>query len=596
MGRQSGGWRQPASVSLTGGALRSQGQARTPTGAKGVLPGPVFGGVGSLPEDSLAQEQGGKPPVSGQLDWAVTEIRKGELEVREESDLGAAVALKRIFDSAGLAPGLKAAESGTRQAVSGKTQEAAEKITRTVEIADSASGHDAPGLYSSALRIAKEAVASGLGSGVARQVARTVMDYAFRKAERALPELANQAYEAAAQGDFGRKQVERIIGSPEARTSGSLDKWELLLGSPGEPLVYNMSRLKRDVRRVQDEARQAQSKRISVPKIWFERRGRSFKAVLPASSVALLPKSLELAFALKDSPAAVSWRTALEAFRLSPTPANVYRALRQAGLSRTRSLLAAAKYWVRVFLAGLRDRVAAALRRIAGKGLTEPEKAALIQEINRGYEAALGLLARTARSMSMSEVRALISHAMAMARGYERLSGSSAGVAAVETVSRRIREESERRGLKDDESSPALLALARGDLDSLSTWVRRIHEAALEKEGAGEEQALDLSGARESLEALLAEVRERPASARELAAEIQSLDSEALGLVTIGRAWIGGRELLALRALKSGKAGRLEVSVLRDESGRPAFGRAELLRAGGPQVLSARSLSSLLGR
>ena len=185
-------------------------------------------------------------------------------------------ALDRAYDSS-----TRAGDVGGGTGVAGKFSSAREKVAGLVGVANNAAPADAPGLYSSAIAVAKET----LPAAAAAAVTKAVLSFAARKADVSLSEIAQAAYVAATAGQ--PIEARRLVKS--------IDKWEELLGAPGRPLIANGDQIKSGVEKVLTEA-DAGGKR-SAPRVWVVKRGGSYVAALPGTTVEKIPL-LAAAFAL----------------------------------------------------------------------------------------------------------------------------------------------------------------------------------------------------------------------------------------------------------------------------------------------------------
>ncbi|MBI4679253.1 MAG: hypothetical protein HY748_16890 [Elusimicrobia bacterium] len=577
-------------------------------------------------------------PVTEGLSETVTEIQKSRKEGGLSGEVAIESALNKIFEGA-RAAAKKTMDSAEFGSVLGAMLRVENKIRRTVSVANTSSPHDAPKLYESAVETAKES----LPPSTAEEVRKTVLASADRKAETALPDLANDALRLAAAGSS--KGV--------ARDLRSFYRWEELLGSPGRPLIENLSHLKSFLQNILTGAVEAggraspaalgkgvaaggaveapavlkkgvaaggsgggQAQEVSAQtspsasRIWFRRNAatRSFQAVLPGSAVSPVPE-LALSFGLSQVSSSFAVEDeAFAAFLAEPTAGNgfrlVYRALRGAGTGRARSLLAAATYWVKSVLA----QAASWLKSLLRRPLSAEEVAAIAVEEAVAYEAAQGLLSKGMGSLSVAAARELIGRAGRMAALYERLTADGGGIGAVEDVRLRFEESARRAG--SAELEPLTPAAARwitgGDGHSLVYWIERIHLAvaalspASRAGGVGSAarwdgllpEALDGDGAsaRGPLERLLGDVLSRRDSAAKTAALLAALDPSPSRYTDLGR--VGGllAQGLSLR-LKDGRP--LVLVVLRDaDMGHLAFARAEF--KGSSRSLSVKELAAVL--
>ncbi|MBI5208998.1 MAG: hypothetical protein HY927_03395 [Elusimicrobia bacterium] len=585
-------------------------------------------------------------PAAGGLEETVAEIQKSREGSGPAADGAVEASLDKIFDLARQAA-KKTMGAADFASVIGSMMGVENKIRRTVGVANTSSAKDAPNLYRSAIGLAKES----FPPKTAEAVGKTVLASADKKADTALPALADEAVTMAAAGS--KKGVDQALKS--------LDDWEGLLGAPGRPFIQNLSHLKSYVQGIFSGAgvaskggsrrsggqavaggavRQAAVGAASyspgdrVPaanadpegqpgrsgsaldRVWFKRsaRSRAVSAVLPGSAVASIP-ALAVSFDL-GSPAALfgAQDDAVVAFRSNPTAGNgfklVYRAMRREGAGPARGFTAAAVYWTKAVLARVYAGFKRFLRSVLMRAPGPRETARLAAEESGEYLAAKSLLAQRAGTLTMPAVEELLRRASRMASIYERLSADAGGLGAVSDIRARV----ERDGLGASWSSadplPASAArwVVAADGHSLAYWIERIHgltasraaAAGAAVAGPGEPdlgQDVVPAVSREGragiggvLERLLADVEARRGAAAGSAGVLSAFDPSAARYADLGR--VGGMMAQGLRLrLKDGRL--LALVLLRDpELGHIAFARAEL--AGSTESLPAKRLSSLL--
>jgi hypothetical protein len=314
-----------------------------------------------------AQTAGRAASGTGALHSAVQELGRARALEAEGLQGTTAQALDRVFDAAGKT-NARVGDTDSRSAVAGKTTRVRDQIRQTVKIADTASAHDAPALYKDAIRIAEEASLKKLISGdTARAVADTVVRYAYRRAARALPDLANEAYKAAMAGAAGKPTVEKDFKS--------LSAWDKFLGGgQDKPLVANAAELRADVDRTLAAADQPGAKRDGVaPRVSFRREGDAFVAELPmrvAGAAAALPQDFLKSLALD---ARAAGREPVPALALTQTPGLLegagllYSAARRGGRSAASAAAAAASFALRAAARSLWERLTALVSAVVGR-------------------------------------------------------------------------------------------------------------------------------------------------------------------------------------------------------------------------------------
>lgn len=391
-------------------------------------------------------------------------------EIRAQGSAGAAdgaavrAALDRAFDAQAAAGGRVGG------GVAGRDQDLRGRIEQTLHIARAAPPADAPAHYRAALELAEEK----LPAKAAAAVASAVRELARAKAERALPELASDAYAAAAAGQAG--ETKRLLKG--------FDAWEALLGAPGRPLVANARMLKTSVGRRLEGARKGESgagpARRSIP---FLRRGGSYVAALPDSAVQPLPASLKASFALAPAPApaaahaAAAWAAYRADPRLARGFAEVYKARLGMGGTVPEAALSAGVFWLRALLAQLREALrwlfggrAYALGAPSGEARLRAD-AALASEVAAAGAAARALL--SAESPTVGSARASLAALRRQAESHERLRGRGARAASAALAAALA---AEARGLPDSAPLPPAardaLGAAQGELQRLARDAR----------------------------------------------------------------------------------------------------------------------------
>jgi hypothetical protein len=510
----------------------------------------------SLPGQAAPSQQKGASAAlnAGQtLQSGAMSIRQGAAdEAAGMGEMAVHQALDRIFDASRVSVPQAMGPSG----VSGAQIPVEDKIQKTVALANTSAPRNAPDLYVSAIKTAEDA----LPAPVAGMVKAAVLDYASRKAVTALPDLANEAYQAAAGGAMGEVR----------KAFASFDKWEKLLGKPGQPLVANRERLEGDVQRVLDEGAQAvaQGRAVPAPRIWFTRAGLSFSAVLPTASVAAVPADLSEALALKDAVAAAPfYLQALTAFQARPSFANglrfVYQANRSSGRSAVGSAWGAAAYGFKAFLARLWHAVRDFILRLAGRApatgiaqgfsvtpspaLAKPARSDTVSlagthlqlarveaplpawqgslkalnALQAEHASAEALLSREA-PLDMQSARTVLGLASAMAGNHAVIAGEDSASAVVRSLSGRLEQMAREDGLGPRSPLPAAMLRLVSDPEggSLRQWLDRIQQS-------GQERILAITGAAQANLAL-----SRPGGAAWALSDLSGQSSAAKGRIS----------------------------------------------------------------
>lgn len=423
-------------------------------------------GVSASGPASMRESPAG-PGASEVLNGAARGIEMG----REAEALGDGMSVRRAldkaFDLASVQPEGRVGAGAGASAVAGRASGALEKVERTVVIANNAPPADAPDLYRAALKTAEET----LPAGAAAAVAQAVRAFAERKAGLSLEDLARSAYSAAASGSAAETR----------RQLKAFDKWEALLGSSGRPLVSNAAIVKSDVERVLALASAPGASRPTPPRVWFDRRGGSFEAILPGSSLAKVPAGLPSSFeaygdptALPESPAAAYREYAADP-RASRGASVIYRARRGLGASVPSAAVSAGTFWLKSVLYG-------AWRALFGSTSTRAigELSALLATVVDESRAAVSLL--DAPGLTVGRARAAFVRALASAQAHESLARERGAVRRVQSLSASFEESV--RGAKLSESDPLTAGLAAALLedgsDGLRHWaVRQAEDARL---------------------------------------------------------------------------------------------------------------------
>lgn len=444
-----------------------------------------------------AAPAGRAPGASGALSGAGRQIQRSQAEELRGSDLSVQSSLEAIFDAARQKPGKGPA--GPSAAVAGKTLQVEAKIKQTINVANGAASADAPSLYQSAISIAKDVFSPDVSGAVAEAVLRS----ADKKAETALPDLAAQAYAAAAAGSSA------AVG----KTFKAFSSWDRLLGAQDRPLIENYSHLKSDIERaLKNSAVAASAASGTAANVWFKRVGAAkFTAVLPGSAVAAIPQSLVSAFAIKEEGAQVQdedglWRS----FLTHPSPSYIYAASRRAGGSVSAGIWGESKYWLRTLLESLWGMTRRLLAKILGTSASANWGAGQavetriggkyfdVKAVTRGPADAAtkepllklaGLSAQIAEvdRLMLSGVRDLRGARLALAQAgkaasqFQALTGDASPGQVIASLAASVDKDAARLGLSPMDALPDHLSRFIGSSQGLSLayWLDRMREEAL---------------------------------------------------------------------------------------------------------------------
>ncbi|MBI4375685.1 MAG: hypothetical protein HY549_04460 [Elusimicrobia bacterium] len=427
-----------------------------------------------------------------ELKAAVTEI------TRRPEQGSAAQVLSSIFEAArrrqDSLPDLPEARRGSGQ---GDAAHIDGRLARTVALAESARGENAPSLYKDALRQAEEAVREGLlGADTARMVKEIVLRSARARAPAALSALTQEALQAAA----GGSQAERRFKGALAGLAG----WEALLGSPGRPFILNLGLLQRFLSEAFSPARSFSQGYGAAPPISFEPREGGLIARLPPSSLARVPSRLAASFSLSgasagtlaaegrswDEPSGSLWDDALRIYAYHE-PRGALGAAWRAGVFLTRRAAAGAA-WSGYYLIADRLGRGPAWRPGSARGFTvtgptkigqpvDPstmEMFARLESLRRSQALFLGGLARM--PLRLSAVRSeLLAASEQAARAYGALSGDPSAERSVKLFAARLEREAELLDVGAMSALPPSMesALLSRRGDSLRHWVEGSHDA-----------------------------------------------------------------------------------------------------------------------
>lgn len=410
-----------------------------------------------------------EPSASSVLDTTAQGISDGRRSEAAGGDsLSVRQALDRAYDSSA-----GAGDIGGGSGVAGRFSTAREKVAGLVGVANNSAPADAPRLYASAVKTAEET----MPSAAAAAVAKAVLSFAARKADISLSELAQSAYAAAAAGQ----------ASETRRLVKSLDQWEGLLGAPGRPLISNGDRLKSGV-----ESALAQSQagaKTSAPRVWVVKRGDSYVAALPGTSVEKVP-GLGASFALKlETFAGAPLADAYRAFAAKPGVRTAVAARVSLGESVPSAIIGTGWLWLKQLVARAWSALASFL---PGRGLPSVADAATLPRLREAAkswsEAATAgdAAARAAGAprLTVSRVRGAFALARRSAAAHEALTREAGAVARMEALSSEFEAGVKRAALSPaDRLTPGLESLIAGD-GGLRHWASLYAADARERGGA----------------------------------------------------------------------------------------------------------------
>lgn len=419
-----------------------------------------------------AEAKGAAPAASKILDTTARNVAQGiKAEAAGGDGLSVRQALDRAYDTS-----TRGGALGGDAGVAGKFTTAREKIAGLVGVANNAAPADAPNLYRSAIKTAEET----LPSAAAKAVARAVYDFAARKADASLSELAQAAYTAATTGQTA--EAKRLVKS--------LDQWEGLLGEPGRPLISNGDRLKAGI---ENAITAGAGGKVTTPRVWVVKRGGSYVAALPGSTVEKVP-GLRAAFALKLEKLSLSpMGDAYRAFVARPGARSAIAARTALGESVPSATLSTGWLWLKYMIMRAWSALTAWL---PGRSLPTTATASTLprlREAAKSWSAAVGYGESAARAadkpnLTVSRARGAFALALKSAAAHEVLTGEAGAVSRVASLTAEFEAGVKRAGLTDADRLPAGLAsIVSGD-GGLRHWAsvyasdaRRRGDAAFEK-------------------------------------------------------------------------------------------------------------------
>ncbi|HVA67485.1 MAG TPA: hypothetical protein VNK24_11270 [Elusimicrobiota bacterium] len=375
--------------------------------------------------------------------------------------------------------------------VAGREADAKERIAYLVSQAASVAPEQAPALYQAAVDKTRESASTQeklLRPAAGRALVSAILKSAVNRAKTALPQLADEAYKAAADSSSaGKKTLEGILGVgkngesdwAQAPQPGALDEWQALLKEAGRP-IENLAELKSDIERVQDEASAAPSgSRLASPRAAFALGHRGFAARIALSAV---PKNVFASFAARPSLLAAlpSLPEPIQAEQgkgySSPSQAAAY--LRRHGAGP----LEVARFWVGYFTVWLRYEIFRIMSFFVGPGIPAQASAAQVPQIfsrlDARYRKAMASLPPPGAPMNVAEARAFLAESQNIAGDYVRVSGDASAEFIVRGFARQIDEQSQ--GLSPMSPAPDFVRqlIEPAGKDTLSHWMTRFHAAA----------------------------------------------------------------------------------------------------------------------
>ncbi len=422
----------------------------------------------SASDKAAAPGEKAAPTASSALDTAAQGIEQGQ---KTEAAGGDAQSVRRALDRAYDTSARAGDVGGGASGVAGKFSSAREKVAGLVGVANNSAPADAPVLYGSAIKTAQET----LPTAAAAAVTKAVLSFAMGKANFSLSALAQAAYNAATTGQTS--EARRLVKS--------LDKWEELLASPGRPLIVNGDRLKAGVESAIADASSVTGAKGSTPRVWVVKRGESFVAVLPGSTVEKVP-GLGSSFALKlEKLSAAPMADAYRAFVARPGLRSAISARVLMGESVPSATISTGWLWLKHLVMRAWSGLAALL---PGRGLPVVANDATLPRLREAAkawrEAALtgdaAARAAGAPRLTVSRARGAFALARRAAAAHEALTGQSGAVGRVESLSSEFEAGVKRSALSPaDRLTSGLETLVSGD-GGLRHWASRYASDARE--------------------------------------------------------------------------------------------------------------------
>jgi hypothetical protein len=458
-------------VPAAGASLPAKQAAATiPATAKPALqPGAALTAPAKAPGSAKAAAAGETqaPAASTVLDTAAQGIEQGR---KNEAAGGDSASVRRALDRA-YDSSVRSGDVGGASGVAGKFSSAREKVAGLVGLANNSAPADAPGLYTSAIKTAEQT----LPAAAAVAVAKAVRSFAMGKADFSLTALAQAAYNAATGGQTS--EARRLVKS--------LDQWEELLAAPGRPLIVNGDRLKAGVEAALAESSSAAGAQRSAPRVWVVKRGGSFVAALPGTTVVKVP-GLAASFALKLeklSPAPLA--DAYRAFAARPGARSAVAARVMMGESVPSAVISTGWLWLKYLVMRAWSALSSLL---PGRGLPAVANAGTLPRLREAAkawrEAALtgdaAARAAGAPRLTVSRARGAFALALKSAAAHEALTGQAGAVSRVEALSSEFEAGVTRAALSPaDRLTAGLELLVSGD-GGLRHWASRYASDARE--------------------------------------------------------------------------------------------------------------------
>jgi len=466
----------PAAASLESAA--PEGSAQTPAAAGSFSRGPARSPA------RAPMGQTAPPKAETDLSQAATEIAGAQAS---GAGTGAVLGvLNRVFE-AEKSRRFRMGGPGSAQ-VKGRAADAKERIAYLVSQAANVAPEQAPALYQAAVDKTKESASAQenlLRPAAGRALVSAILKSAVNRAKSALPQLADEAYKAAADSSSaGKKTLEAILGvgkggeSDWAQTPqpGALDEWQALLKEAGRP-IKNLAELKSDIQRVQDEA--SAGARPALPRVAFPLGRRGFVARIPLSPV---PKDIFASFAARPSLLAV--------LPVLPEPIEAAQGKEYSAPSQAASYLRrhgagaieVARFWVGYFTVWLRYEIFRIMSLFVGPGMPARAPAAQVPQIfsrlDARYRKAMTSLPTAGAPLTVAEARAFLAESQDLAGDYERISGDASAEFIVRGFARQIDEQSQ--GLSPMSPAPDFVRqlIEPAGKDTLSHWDMRFHDVA----------------------------------------------------------------------------------------------------------------------
>ncbi len=430
-------------------------------------PGASLRTPGSVKADASGVKQSA-PSASSMLDTTARGITSGaKAEAAGGDGLSVRQALDRAYDSS-----TRGGDIAGGAGVAGKFSSAREKVAGLVGVANNSAPADAPGLYQSAVKTAGET----LPTAAAAAVTKAVLAFAARKADMSLSDLAQSAYTAATAGQA--TEARRLVKS--------LDKWEELLGAPGRPLISNGDRLKAGVETALAESKSGA--KASAPRVWVVKRGGSYVAALPGTTVEKVP-GLAASFALKlEKLSMAPMADAYRSFAAKPGVRTAIAARVSLGESVPSAVIGTGWTWLKHLVMRAWSALTALL---PGRGLpvaanesTLPRlRAAALAWREAATSGDAAARAAGAPRLTVSRARGAFALALKAAAAHEALTGEAGAVSRVESLASEFEAGVKNASLSPaDRLTPGLESIVSGE-GGLRHWSSRYASDARERGG-----------------------------------------------------------------------------------------------------------------